>query len=146
MGITAGLRRLLSSLVHRVRSFGQRSYLRKRATLRVWSTAFPVHSESLPQCISTKGSSEMTNEEVIEVHDAFEDAMFYVESNSGLIYEVKFFETFALVRPASPAFYLAIRKVPLLEFSKEFHEYGGDSESIREYLWGVGNDAPITIE
>jgi hypothetical protein len=78
--------------------------------------------------------------------DAFDDAVYYVETETNLIYEVKFFDGFVLARPASPAFYLAIRKIDILTFSKEFHEYSGDSERLRAYLWGVEGVEPLMLQ
>ena len=58
----------------------------------------------------------------------------YVETSTNLIYEVQFFDTFALVRPASPNLYLAIRKVSIMDFAKEFHEFLGDAQQVRAFL------------
>lgn len=88
----------------------------------------------------------MTDDEVIEIHDSFDDAMFYVETDTNLLYEVKFFDTFVLARPASPAFYLAIRKLDHMTFSREFHEYGGNPDAVKAYLWGIEGDAPLEIQ
>lgn len=74
-------------------------------------------------------------EEEEETED--EDELFYeiyVETASNLIHEVQFFPEFVLVRPASPNLYLTIRKVSLLDFSKEFHEYLGDPQAVRDFL------------
>ena len=46
------------------------------------------------------------------------------------------FEDFVLVRPASPAFYDAIRKVSMKEFGDEFEEYFGLHKEIIDFLHG----------
>lgn len=78
--------------------------------------------------------------------DAFADASFYTELSTNLLYEVKFFETFVLTRPASPSFYLAIRKIDTLTFVKEFDEYLGDPDQLRAYLYGLGDYSPLVIQ
>jgi hypothetical protein len=89
------------------------------------------------------GMTEYEGEvESTEDSDIFYDI--YVETQTNLIHEVQLFEDFALVRPASPNLYLAIRKLPLLEFSKEFHEYLGDCQAVRDYL--KNSLADIVIE
>lgn len=60
----------------------------------------------------------------------------YVEKTSRTIFEVKFFDKFVLCRPATPAFYLAIRKIPLMKFIEEFEEFAGDREAARAMLRG----------
>lgn len=55
----------------------------------------------------------------------------YVERETSFMYEVKFFEDFVLARPASPTFYLAIRKMSHNDFANEFDEYYGDHEAAR---------------
>jgi hypothetical protein len=72
-------------------------------------------------------------------HEEIEDELLpdiYTEIATGLIYECKFFDKFVIVRPASPAFYLAIRKFTLVEFSKFFEEYGGDVTEVRDAIRG----------
>lgn len=70
-----------------------------------------------------------------DIHDVFDDDMsFYTEKSTNLIYEAKFFETFIIVRPASPAFYSAIRKLAYGEFADEFTDFWGDREQVRSYL------------
>lgn len=51
------------------------------------------------------------------------------------------FEDFVLVRPASPAFYDALRKVSLSEFTEEFEEYFGLHKEIIDFLHG-GDTVP----
>lgn len=64
----------------------------------------------------------------------------YTEKSTGLIYECKFFDKFVIVRPASPAFYLAIKKLSLVEFSKYFEEFGGDVSEVRNAIRGGSID------
>lgn len=68
-----------------------------------------------------------------------EDCLLYVERDTRLIFEVKFFPEFALVRPASPLLYRYVRRVDLYEFSKFFDEFDGDHEAVFEFLNNGGN-------
>lgn len=61
----------------------------------------------------------------------------YVEKSTSLLYEVKFFKGFVIVRPASPSFYLAIRKMSDAEFAHEFDEYYGDHEEVIDAIRGM---------
>jgi hypothetical protein len=66
-----------------------------------------------------------------------EDEIFYeiyTEVATNMLYEVQMFSDFVLVRPASPSLYTAIRKLSVIDFSKEFREYYGDAEAVRETL------------
>ena len=65
------------------------------------------------------------------------ESMFYVEKSSRLIYEVKLFPEFALVRPAHPDFSSAVERVDLIKFAGLFDEYLGDMQAIRDFLWGA---------
>jgi hypothetical protein len=60
----------------------------------------------------------------------------YVEITTGLLYECKFFDTFVLVRPASPSFYLAIKKMSLTDFVGKFDEFCGDRDEARIAIRG----------
>jgi hypothetical protein len=76
---------------------------------------------------------------------------FYTERGTNLIYEATFFEDFALVRPASPAFYSHVMKVSLNDFLGTFDEYLGDRQKIRDVLDGIfdpnyGRDEPEDLE
>jgi hypothetical protein len=59
---------------------------------------------------------------------------FYTEKATNLIYQAKFFEDFVIARPVSPMFYRAIRKLSLVDFSKEFHEFLGDPQEVRQVI------------
>jgi hypothetical protein len=69
----------------------------------------------------------------------------YTETKTGLIYEVRFFDTFCIVRPATPMFYLAIRKMTHVEFSKEFEPFLGDPEIVRAAIRGATPDFIVEI-
>jgi hypothetical protein len=71
--------------------------------------------------------------------DDFADTIgeIYVERDTSLLYEVKFFDTFVLVRPASPAFYLALRKTSHNEFARDFDEFYGDHEQVKNHIRGL---------
>jgi hypothetical protein len=70
----------------------------------------------------------------------------YTEVETDLLYEVRFFQNFVLVRPATPTFYLAIKKLSHLEFSKDFREFQGDHETARNMIRGQESDFVITIQ
>lgn len=83
-------------------------------------------------------------EEDHEVKRKYEDdtseepeSQFYVERESRLIYEVKFFPEFALIRPAHPDCTAAVERLSLVAFANNFEEYGGNPQDIRDYLWGA---------
>lgn len=88
-------------------------------------------------------TSDILAEEDYEVKRDYEEdqdepeSCFYVERANRFIYEVKFFPEFALVRPAHPDYTSAVQRVPLINFVKEFEEYQGDVQMIRDYLWGA---------
>lgn len=71
--------------------------------------------------------------------DDFEDVIgeIYVERDTSLLYEVKFFTDFVLVRPASPAFYLALKKMPHDDFARDFDEFYGDHDQVKEAIRGM---------
>jgi hypothetical protein len=77
-------------------------------------------------------------EEDVDDSDLFHDI--YVETASSIIHEVQMFADFCLVRPASPNMYAGIRKLSMVQFSGEFHEYCGDHEAVRAYLRNAGAD------
>lgn len=58
----------------------------------------------------------------------------YVEKATRLIYECRFFDTFVLVRPATPKLYLAIKKLRHDDFINDFEEFGGDRKQVREFI------------
>lgn len=60
--------------------------------------------------------------------------LLYVERSTNLIYECKFFDTFVLVRPATPVLYLAIKKLGHDEFMDTFDEFMGDPKKVREFI------------
>lgn len=81
-----------------------------------------------------------------DVDDLFDEEFnFYVEKSTSLIYEAKFFDKFIIVRPASPAFYTAIRKLTYPEFTNEFDEFWGDRTQIRNYLNGVASGLLVDL-
>ncbi len=67
-----------------------------------------------------------------------DEMLLYVENATDLIYEVKLFEDFALVRPANPDFYKAVEKIPIMEFVEDYHEFAGDWRAVRNYLKNHG--------
>lgn len=81
--------------------------------------------------------------------DETEDDLFreiYVETATGLLYEVQMFDTFCLVRIASPWMYPQIRKFNHVDFSGKFHEYAGDPEEVRDYIRGASPDVIVSLK
>lgn len=72
--------------------------------------------------------------ELLEEEDLLPDL--YVEKSSHIIHEVKFFDKCVLVRPATPGLYLAIRKLSHDEFLREFEEFSGDIQEVRDFIKG----------
>lgn len=68
------------------------------------------------------------------------ESLFYVEKRTRFIYEVKLFPEFALIRPAHPDFSANVERIPLTDFAVGFDEYWGDSQAIRNFLWGDDHD------
>jgi hypothetical protein len=58
----------------------------------------------------------------------------WVERSSSLIYEVRFLDTCVIVRPVTPSFYLAIRKLNHMEFARDFTEFCGDKDAVRDFV------------
>jgi hypothetical protein len=77
-------------------------------------------------------------EEQEEEDDLFKDV--YVETATGYLYEVQFFDTFCLVRIASPNVYGEIRKMSHVDFSGRFHEFTGDVDDLHDFLRGASPD------
>lgn len=73
------------------------------------------------------------------------ESSFYVEKNSRLIYEVRFFPDFALVRPAHPDYASALERLDLMTFASNFDEFLGDPQIIRDFMWG-GQVSSIDVE
>lgn len=84
---------------------------------------------------------EVETEEEEDEEDFYE---LYVEIATNLIHEVQFFDNFCFVRPASPSMYLNIRKLSLMDFTREFREYYGDVQQLREYLKNSHPDVIIS--
>jgi hypothetical protein len=87
--------------------------------------------------VMAEGWEEPTVEED-DTDDLFREV--YVETATGVIYEVQMFDSFCLVRPASPNMYGGIKKFNHVEFSGKFHEYGGDPDEVRDYIRGASPD------
>lgn len=66
------------------------------------------------------------------------ESSFYVERETSLIYEVRFFPEFALVRPAHPEYLSVLERMSLMEFANKFDEYYGDPQAIHDFMWGRG--------
>lgn len=69
---------------------------------------------------------------------------FYTEKGTSLIHEVKFFPTFVLTRPVSPD-RMAVQKLSLFDFSKEFEDFCGDKRPLWDFL-SSGEDVEDTEE
>jgi len=76
---------------------------------------------------------EYKDDEVVE-------GSFYVEKETDLIYEVRFFPNFALVRPAHPEFTSLLERLDLLVFASKFNEFLGDPRTVQNFMWGAETD------
>jgi hypothetical protein len=61
---------------------------------------------------------------------------YYVEKSSRLIYQVQFFDTFVMYRPATPGFESLIKRMELSEFLDEFDEFEGDPRLLDDFIDG----------
>jgi hypothetical protein len=99
-----------------------------------------IDTEDLTETMA-EGWEDTEEDEGIDDNDLFHEI--YVETATGIIYEVQFFETFCLVRPAAFHMYAGIQKMGHVEFSGRFVEYSGDIEEVRDYLRGASPDFVI---
>lgn len=91
----------------------------------------------------TEVMAEGWEEPEVEEEEVEDDELFhevYVETATGFLYEVQMFDTFCLVRLASPNMYAGIRKFSHVEFSGKFHEYTGDPDELRDFIRGAAPD------
>lgn len=63
----------------------------------------------------------------------------YVEIATRFLYDVKFFDGFILVRPSTPEFYSALRRVSYPQFAKEFEPFCGIRDSWTDLVVEVIN-------
>lgn len=77
------------------------------------------------------------HEGLVCVEEEEEEFLLYTSKNSKFIYVVQFLDDCALVRSASPMHYNEVHKIDLLTFTREFEEYCGDHEIIRQTLMGM---------
>lgn len=77
-------------------------------------------------------------DEVDEGEEDFEELLpdYYVQKSTSMIFECKFFDSFVLVRPATPRLYLAIKKISHREFMDTFEEFYGDKDQVRDIIRG----------
>ena len=71
------------------------------------------------------------------------EGSFYVEKASRLIYEVRFFPDFALVRPAHPHFSASLERLDLMTFANNFDEFLGDPQVLKDFMWGADIDSMV---
>lgn len=78
--------------------------------------------------------------------EILEESSFYVEKETGYIYEVKLFNDYAMLRPATPEASANIFRVNIVEFAHCYCEYLGNPQAIRDYLWGEEIPEQIVID
>lgn len=81
---------------------------------------------------------EVTAEVKREFEQDEDESSFYVERTTSLIYEVRLFPDFALIRPAHPEYLSALERMDIIKFAQSFDEYLGDPQEIRDFMWGNG--------
>lgn len=75
-------------------------------------------------------------------YEADEDeSSFWVERATNLIYEVRLFPDFALLRPAHPDETSNLERMSLVTFASKFDEYFGDVQTIKDFMWGAEIDS-----
>lgn len=62
------------------------------------------------------------------------DVTYYVERDTDFIYECQVFDSYALIRPATPAFYGMIRKLARDDFDRYFEETLMSDQEVKDYL------------
>lgn len=70
----------------------------------------------------------------------------YTSRDSGIIVEVKFFDDFAMVRPATPGFERSLRRVSLMEFLDKYDDLMCDPRPIEAMLKGEKMEDAIEAE
>lgn len=84
--------------------------------------------------IDPEVDAEVDEDDVLELPDL------YTEIETSLIHEVRLYQNFVFVRPATPELYLAIRKLSYPEFARAFRPFYGDKDSVRQMMWGAPPD------
>ena len=89
--------------------------------------------------IDTRGPPERSDvNRVYEVDEEGFESNFYVEKGTGMIYEVKLFEDFAMIRgPILPEIVLPVTRLDLGTFTELFEEYCGDIKELRMVAFGA---------
>lgn len=73
--------------------------------------------------------------------DKIEELNLYVDIETNAICEGKLFEDFILIKPLKAKG--GVRKVDLVDFGKEYTDFEGNREEVRDFL--RGGAAPMTI-
>ena len=81
------------------------------------------------------------DDEILEDMETF----IYVEKSSKLLYEGRHFTDFGLLRPVTPSLSSLKQKLSHTKFAKEFEEYCGDPEPVRNALWTGYHESMIEI-
>ncbi len=79
-------------------------------------------------------SKSIVKEREYEVDEP--EPAFYTEKETHLLYEVKLFPDFALIRLIMPDVQLPVHRIDIMTFTELFEEYNGDLKELRSILFG----------
>ena len=80
---------------------------------------------------------KVPNEVTERVYEQDEpDPTFYVEKETGFIYEAKMFGDFALIRLVMPDHQPPVAKIDLIDLAHQFDEFCGDVKELRSLMFG----------
>lgn len=65
------------------------------------------------------------------------ESSFYREKETNLLYEVKLFPDFALIRLIMPEIQVPVHRIDILTFSELFEEFHGDTKELRSIMFGA---------
>lgn len=83
----------------------------------------------------TESKYDVTYREYEEDDDEPE-SLFYMEKATSLLYEVRLFEDFALIRLLMPEISVPTNRIDMQTFCELFEEFNGDKKELRSIMFG----------
>lgn len=83
---------------------------------------------------------ELKNENTMDETELF------VHTKTGIIYEVKQYDAFVLVRPVTPNFESLLMRATLEEFEESFEEFLGTKEDLMPFFKGKGTGLRVSLK
>lgn len=74
-----------------------------------------------------------------------DDISLYVENETGIIFEAKFFEDYAILRPVTPELFHDIRKISFHDLTMHYDDFCGNRNEVLEFM-ATGRPLPFTQE